>query len=775
MDPMQIDIASSVALLEKKSATLASQLSTYSHTSQMVRIGNRIISADALLGGLVVADPGSLPSPSPLPGLCPPVVDTTPPVASVTVPEGHGEARVLGIAELQVVEQVLLRYQLGEIAHIENVIRGEVRSREFKITDTTQQSLFTETENITTKEQDLESSERFELQTESQTVINQNASKAAGIIIHASYGPSVDATASYNISSSTATQQSNASSSNYAREITNKAVDRVQTRTLTRRTVTTTKVVEETNRHAFDNAGKPDDIVGIYRYVDKVYSAQIVNYDKRLMLEFMVPEPAAFLRYALMNKPVENVSLVEPDPPGYCLSDGKTFVPLQVADLALDNYRQWVSKYGAQNVTPPPPSLIIASESKKAPDHMPAIGEALISSDTFDVTIPDGYHGMSAFVNLYGETQFLDPQDPVAPVHRIVFQLQKQQGVYAEPLDDNRLYYLELAPTPKLTVTINSLRFHNYEVVVTVLCERTPEKLHEWQLKTYASIMNAYNDLKSAYDEAIREARLQASDAAVMGTNPENNRVTEQIELKKGCISLLTGQRFDLFDAVTRNVAPYGYPEIDFAEAKAEGAYIQMFEQSFEWNNMVYLFYPYFWGKKDDWVTMAQLSDNDPLFARFLQAGAARVQVPVRPGFEDGIITYLATGERWTGEGTLVTSENGQIDPLHLSIVDEIKSQTNNNNIEGIGTLTLTKDSPRVMGDGTAFTEHDQNKRLVIGTTTYVIKKVQDAQSIVLTSPYSGESGDGLSYALGGKLVGQPWEVKLPTNLVKLDNSIPFS
>ena len=42
-------------------------------------------------------------------------------------------------------------------------------------------------------------------------------------------------------------------------------------------------------------------------------------------------------------------------------------------------------------------------------------------------------------------------------------------------------------------------------------------------------------------------------------------------------------------------IAPYGYPEIDFAEAKAEGEYIRAFEQSFEWNNMVHLFYPYFW------------------------------------------------------------------------------------------------------------------------------------------------------------------------------------
>ena len=76
----------------------------------------------------------------------------------------------------------------------------------------------------------------------------------------------------------------------------------MQTRTLTRRTETRIHLVEEINRHAFDNKTGSADIVGIYRFIDKIYRAQIINYGKRLMLEFIVPEPAAFLRYALTNR-----------------------------------------------------------------------------------------------------------------------------------------------------------------------------------------------------------------------------------------------------------------------------------------------------------------------------------------------------------------------------------------------------------------------------------------------------------------------------------------
>jgi hypothetical protein len=763
----QIDVTKSVTLLEKQSASIAGQLyAAVATKGTMVRIGNRIIPKDALAGGVVVAvDPAAVDARSP--GPCSPVIDTTLPDDSVTVPAGHGEARILGIADLMVVEQELLRYQLGEIAHIENVLKSEVRSRKFKTTDTLQQTNTAETETTQDKEQDLASTERFALQTESQTVINQNASKSAGLTIHASYGPSVDATANYNAATSTSTEQSNTASSSYAREITTKAVERVQTRTLTRRTVTTIHVIEEVNEHGFDNKTGTSDIVGVYRFLDKIYRAQIVNYGKRLMLEFIIPEPAAFLRYALTNKPVDNVSQVNPDAPGYCLANGSSFVPLQATDITRDNYLYWTSKYGAQDVMSPLPSVAVASGSKKSPDSMPRDGDKILSSDLFDITIPDGYLAQIAFVNIYGETQH-----PTVGDHRVVFQLQDQQGIYIELGDDNHTYNLHLQSAPTLTVTVNSICFYNYEVLVTVFCTLSTEKFQDWQLKTFASIMNAYNDLKSAYDQAIQEAKLKATDSTVSATNPENNRVTEQTELKKGCISLLTGQRFDLFNSVNRNVAPYGYPEINFAEAKAEGTYIQVFEQSFEWNNMVYVFYPYFWGKKDDWVTIAQLTDNDPLFGQFLRAGAARVQVPVRLGFEEAILTYLSTGKFWAGEGTVVNSDDGDADTLHLSIIDELKSQTGNNNIDGVGTLSVTKNSGTVSGRGTAFTTADENKRIVIAGTTYVIKTVQGMQNIKLTVAYAGDSAEGLGYSMGGKLIGQPWEVKVPTDLIKLDRSL---
>ncbi|WP_117208886.1 hypothetical protein [Allorhizocola rhizosphaerae] len=729
-----IDVPKTVALLENRAAELARGLHS----------GNGL-------------------APTGTPGPCPPAPEVGIPADAATVPTGHGDARILGIADLMVLEQELLRYELGEIAHIENVLKSETRTRTFKTSTTTEQTEVTETEVTEEKERDLSSTERFELQTESQSVISSTANKEAGLTIHASYGPSVDATSNFNFSSGSSRQRSDSASASYAREITTKARDRVQTRTLTRRTTSVVKVIEETSQHGFDNKNGNNDIIGVYRFVDKVYQAQIVNYGKRLMLEFTVPEPAAFVRHALTRRPTAGVTLAEPDPPGYCQPDGKTFVPLKATDITRDNYLYWASKYGASDVESPPPSVVIASGAKKSPEQLPSAGDRLIATDLFDVSIADGYLAQSAFINIYGETQ--------AGKHQVIVQIQDQQGTYIEPDNDGGIFPLKLLPTSTVTVTVNSVGFHNWEVLALVFCTLSLEKFQEWQFKTFTSVMNAYRDEKSRFDQAVAEARLQADRGVVGGINPVFNREIEQTELKKGCVALLTGQRFDLFDAVARNVAPFGYPEIDFAEAKAEGAYIQAFEQSFEWNNMTYLFYPYFWGRKDDWPELATLTDDDPLFLRFLRAGAARVQVPVRLGFEQAVLTYLSTGELWGADGAVINADADSPDPVHLSIVDELKSQLGNNNVEGVGTLNVTRHSVNVTGNGTAFTSDDENRRIRIGLKTYVIRTVLDEQTIRLATSYTGDTAQQVGYSLGGKLIGEPWEVKLPTNLVKLDNT----
>jgi hypothetical protein len=152
------------------------------------------------------------------------------------------------------------------------------------------------------------------------------------------------------------------------------------------------------------------------------------------------------------------------------------------------------------------------------------------------------------------------------------------------------------------------------------------------------------------------------------GAPPAMNQRTIAAELKKHCISVLTQQWYDAFDS-TKNGAP---PTFDLVDAAAEGAYVRFFEQSFEWDQAQWVFYPYFWARKDTWVDRFLKQDIDPQFLEFLRAGSARVVVPVRPGFELAVTHFLETGKLWGGEG-----EPPQINsPMYVSIIDEIRERT---------------------------------------------------------------------------------------------------
>ena len=104
----------------------------------------------------------------------------------------------------------------------------------------------------------------------------------------------------------------------------------------------------------------------------------------------------------------------------------------------------------------------------------------------------------------------------------------------------------------------------------------------------------------------------------------------------------------------------------------------------------------YFWSRKDAWVTLVQLSDDDPLFNRFLQAGAARVQVPT------GMASTALLGvEVWDADGYLINPDDPGGGEINLSMLAELKSQLGNDYADGPGTVNVTQGSDHVVGAGT--------------------------------------------------------------------------
>jgi hypothetical protein len=191
--------------------------------------------------------------------------------------------------------------------------------------------------------------------------------------------------------------------------------------------------------------------------------------------------------------------------------------------------------------------------------------------------------------------------------------------------------------------------------------------LDEWKLRTHAAILQAYQKQLRDYEEKLAALQVQAAQQ-IQGRNPLENEQLIRTELKKSSISVFTAQHYDDFGAITSS--SLGFPQANLSEAAAEGKYVRFFEQALEWEQMMYFFYPYYWGRKPNWLNRALLQDTDPRFTEFIKAGFARVVISVRPGFEHAIAHFLNTGETWDG-GDLpdITS------PLYLSIIEEIRER----------------------------------------------------------------------------------------------------
>ena len=626
----------------------------------------------AARGDLLLPFPLPTPAPGPAPG------DVDP--GTVPDVDVHGRIKPLGIGDLKVVKQTLLAYQPGEVAYIENVLGHESKSRVHRNLQRTQTTIFESTEQTSSTERDTQTTDRFELKRETSNTIKEDMSVKAGLQVTASYGPIV-ATATGDFAYSTSREDSQKSSSAFAHDVVDRSITKVQVKTVTSRTTTTLDETEETNTHGFDNTGA-DPVVGVYRWVDKRYRAQVYNYGSRLLLEFVVPEPAAFYKAARAGNPVT----VDATPPVPFLNDLTPFLPqwmwrrLAASDITADNYEQYAARYGAGGVTPPPAATAYVSVAvqKDALDD----GKS-VSMTSKDFVVPAGYtltsHQVTAsvlwinypkFTVQVGDTLYNLVQNESSGNSHLISRPSVPAGGSASG---------GLGPVNgPVAVSVAAYDVHAFAVNVSGVCARDAATLINWQLQTYDKIQTAYQALQTAYDQKLSEARQAARDSAVQGQNPGLNRETEQTELKKLCITMATGQHFGSFRAATHPAdAPAHHPEVDVLEALHEGPIVQFFEQAFEWEQMTYLFYPYFWGDKRKWVDVAGVSDPDPLFEKFLTAGSCRVVVPVPIPYVDSVLYLLQSpstdlaSKVWQG-GDPPTLDS----PLYVSLAQEFRNQT---------------------------------------------------------------------------------------------------
>ena len=560
------------------------------------------------------------------------------------VPATRGEVSSVGIGDLLVVKQTLNGYEARELSHVDNILKGEHRSLSTKRTRTTEETIEEERETTVEEERDQQSTERFEMQREASKVQKEDDSLKIGTSLSGSYGPMVEFKVTTDFGMSSSKEESTKAAENYSKEVVNRASTKVTERVRRMTRLKTVESFEEENVHEWNNVEGTDHVVGQYQWLDKLYEAQVFNYGSRMLFDLVVPEPAAFIHHTLKTLLPAGAEIVKPIP-----------FTLDSDDITIGNYAFYAHRYDAEGIEAPPEPIITVSKVFEGNDPTAEAGQVQKSAE---VPINDGYEAMHARAHV-ATTNW-------EAGHKTVLSIGTLTWIHAGPSVGWREGPLN-KQQKSITCTLLTWRVATVVASIEITCNRTAAALEKWRIKTHAAIKKGYLKQLKDYEDAIEAAKAQAS-AETRRRNPSLNALLQREELKKAVISVFTAQHYDSFNSI--ETGGMGLPQVALAEAGLEGPYIRFFEQAFEWEQMMFLYYPYFWGRKSRWVEASFIEDADFTFAAFMKAGAARVVVSVRPGFELAVAHFLETGQIWEGgDPPLVTSAS------YLNIVDEIKER----------------------------------------------------------------------------------------------------
>ncbi len=637
----------------------------------------------------------------------------------------------LGVGDLKVVKQWLVAYQAGEISDIHNMMQGEHKDRVHRRLEKTQELFSYSSSESSETSRDTQSADRFEVKREAEQVLKQDLNVNASLRAQYNYmsvvSVAVGAGFAYNRNSSD--QQKVAQ--NFSREVVDKAVSRVQSSSATQRSTTKIFETEETNTHGFDNKEGDGHVSGIYRWVDKRYRAQVFNYGKRLMFEFVLPEPAALLVQSRLRAYEANLDVPrKPTDPSSQFKTANIGVS-RPQDIDKAQFERLRLKYDLGELAYPVmrKSLPLVNMEGKA-----FFAEQGIHGN--DAWYAASHHCKLDAVGYAVERMrfttrigFSDqhPDDPRTPQDRNIVRIALDGAtMWEQQFATQWVWANNLSLTPPggpLTLTRDAvdltLTFSDvsgYELTATADLVLTADELLRWQTQVFKTaealerkaVDDHNRELKTAYDADMttyrnRLGQLEATTVheLIQGQSSAYNQDLIMTELRRQCLAMLS-KEFDAYaddDLLTSmetmgertvnvdyqqlvvdesgaqpiaqfkpQTRPVPYPLPNTAAAQVKGRYIQFLEQAFEWNRLGYVCYPYFWATPPKWMELLSRNDEaDPEYTAFLRAGAIKVLVAVSPAYDDAVLHFLATREPWEGGPGPVIG-----DPLYLPLFEEL-------------------------------------------------------------------------------------------------------
>lgn len=542
-------------------------------------------------------------------------------------PDGGGRLRPYAIGDLQMVQQRLVGYTLGDIARVESVMPGERRKSVHHKTSSVTQTVARETADDTRRKSAARS-----------RVLTSDLSRAiADVLQTTSYGdkglsvtygtgetPSTAFSGEWSVETRPGPSQGDVRRS--VRRVVDQAAEHVARRVVETRTTSHVESTEDESTSVFDNTAGTVARRGIWRWLDEVYEAAIVCYGNRLVFELLVAEPAAGYRQQDADLPA---AAYPPIPPASLGIDS-------FKDITPDSFPLLAARYPSEAlVLPPPPSRTVSGWAR--------------SGAPLTLTVPDGYTARSAALSYV-----LPPGGGTLEIRGVVGKAAVDLDVTATgstplPLDG------ELGTVQVLLLTSGPLasppmELEPVQLSIEIAAKPSDPAMDAWRLRTYQAIQAAYAAQLDAW-QGRGDGEAATGSSAVQ---PRFGwRAIERRELQQGALDLLFQTLHERSgDEETPSSSPRG---LDVAQPRQ----LQFFERSFEWRELSYRFIQ--GGRRRGRGAAGAGAAGDERFLEFLEAAWAQLLVPVSPREARAVLYFLASGMLWDGDPAWIPAHEADV------------------------------------------------------------------------------------------------------------------
>ena len=459
-----------------------------------------------------------------------------------------------------------------------------------------------------------------------------------GASLSASYA-SVTLSTNFGYNATTNDSRSKKDSRDHSMELTKKAAARTKKDHKITFKVTSVTGSEDESVRVISNPSATDAMRIDYFQLARKWKVDLLRYGLRMTYDIVIPNPGSGI--VTLVEDVRELDALISTPFTFALPLSAITYNAQATDPHLiSNYDQLASQYDAAVTAPPEVQKWVNVHKETVPVSDDDYGN--VHFDSLEVDIDDDYYVYSVQAEYTASTRQGEPH--------WVFSM-----IGGESIDAGAANLI--GKSGNLSLDFMYQNIYNVALNITFACRPKVQVLLDWRLEVWNQIRQAaeeqYNKSLQTYQDRRAELVQQIADYDALTL-----RRMEQEEIMKGVLRWLFGPEFELvpfdlaslFGSDTSDpdaqdvLDPNRLTDAEWLAVMEHGEFIKYVHNAIEWENVLYFTYPYFWDDTALWQFKKFLYHPDPTHRTFLRAGAARVVLTIRPGFEPSFTTLIESG-----------------------------------------------------------------------------------------------------------------------------------